>query len=79
VDAGPDARLAETREAAMAAFAKSWRREPGQCPLSGVKRTKSKQGAMSAFDPKRTKAGFEMPHRSRRSGCAILSVEARRH
>jgi len=27
VDAGPDARLAETREAAMAAFAKSWRRE----------------------------------------------------
>jgi hypothetical protein len=41
---------AATREAAMAAFAKSWRRESGQCPLSGVKRTKSKQGALSAFD-----------------------------
>jgi len=26
------------------------------CPLSGVKRTKSKQRAMSAFDPKRTRA-----------------------
>ena len=29
------------------------------CPLSGVKRTKSKQGAMSAFDPKRTKIGLK--------------------
>ena len=28
---------AATREAAMAAFAKSWRRESGQCPLSGGK------------------------------------------
>ena len=28
-----------TREAAMAAFAKSWRRGSGQCPLSRVKQT----------------------------------------
>src|SRR6516225_10735630 len=29
------------------------------CPLSGVKRTKSKQGVMSAYDPKRTwRGGF---------------------
>jgi hypothetical protein len=27
------------------------------CPLLGVKRTKSKQGVMSAHDPKRTWAG----------------------
>src|SRR5262249_3163454 len=27
------------------------------CPLLGVKRTKSKRGAMSAFDPKRTLSG----------------------
>jgi hypothetical protein len=28
------------------------------CPLLGVKRTKSKQGVMSAYDPKRTKTGL---------------------
>jgi hypothetical protein len=29
------------------------------CPLLGVKRTKSKQGVMSAYDPKRTKTGLK--------------------
>jgi hypothetical protein len=38
-DRTPTHGYAATREAAMAAFAKSWRRESGQCPLSGVKRT----------------------------------------
>ena len=56
-DRTPMHSYAATREAAMAAFAKSWRRESGQCPLSGVKRTKSKQGVMSAYDPKRTTSG----------------------
>src|SRR5262249_1734733 len=36
-DRPPTHGYAATREAAMAAFAKSWRRESGQCPLSGGK------------------------------------------
>jgi hypothetical protein len=44
-----------------------------QCPLSGVKRTKSKQGALSAYDPKRTKP--ELKSRSAAVSCrAILFV-----
>jgi hypothetical protein len=30
--------------------------KPGECPLSGVKRTSRFQSVMSAFDPKRTLA-----------------------
>src|SRR5215472_8039499 len=29
------------------------------CPLSGVERTKSKQDALSAYDPKRTNTGLK--------------------
>jgi len=41
------------------------------CPLSGVKRTKSKQGVMSAYDPKRTLAD------SKRCSAAASAVTSR--
>jgi hypothetical protein len=44
------------------------------CLLSGVKWTKSKQDALSAYDPKRTKAGLKS--RSAAGSCVLSLVAA---